>query len=66
MSSSGAQSLAVCNLELLRAVEDTVDSLVADTGLVTSVSRTYSELDILPALVLTDAADAERTGIPTA
>ena len=23
-------------------------------------------LDILPALVLTDAADAERTGIPTA
>ena len=44
MSSSGAQSLAVRNLELLRAIEDTVDGLVADTDLVTSISRTYSEL----------------------
>jgi hypothetical protein len=44
MSSSGAQSLVVRNLELLRAIEDTVDGLVADTDLVTSISRTYSEL----------------------
>jgi hypothetical protein len=44
VSSSGAQSLVVRNLELLRAIEDTVDGLVADTDLVTSISRTYSEL----------------------
>jgi len=44
MSSSGVQSLAVRNLELLRAIEDMVDGLVADTDLVTSISRTYFEL----------------------
>ena len=44
MSSFGAQSLAVRNLELLRAIEDMVDGLVADTDLVTSISRTYFEL----------------------
>jgi len=44
MSSSSAQSLVMRNLELLRAIEDTVDGLVADTDLVTSISRTYAEL----------------------
>jgi|GEM_PF-1248912 len=44
LSSSGAQSLAVRNLELLRAIEDTLDGLIADTDLVRSISRTYSEL----------------------
>ena len=44
MSSSSAQSLVMRNLELLRAIKDTVDGLVADTDLVTSISRTYAEL----------------------
>lgn len=44
MSSAGAQALAARNLDLLRAIEDTVDGLVADTDLVRSISRTYSEL----------------------
>lgn len=44
MSSSGAQALAARNLELLGAIENTLDGLVADTDLVRSISRTYSEL----------------------
>ena len=42
--SSGVQALAARNLELLRAIEDTLDGLAADTELVRSISRTYSEL----------------------
>lgn len=44
MSSSGAQALAARNLELLRAIEDTVDSLAADTGLLRSICGTYTEI----------------------
>jgi hypothetical protein len=44
MSPSGAQALAARNLDLLRAIENTVDNLVADTDLVRSICRTYVEI----------------------
>jgi hypothetical protein len=44
MTPSGAQALAARNLDLLRAIENTVDCLVADTNLVRSICATYEEI----------------------
>ena len=44
MTPSGAQALAARNLDLLRAIENTVDCLAADTDLVRSISATYAEI----------------------
>jgi len=44
MTPSGAQALAARNLDLLRAIENTVDCLAADTGLVRSICATYAEI----------------------
>jgi hypothetical protein len=44
MTPSGAQALAARNLDLLCAIENTVDCLVADTNLVRSICATYEEI----------------------
>ncbi len=44
MTPSGAQALAARNLDLLRAIENTVDCLSADTDLVRSICATYAEI----------------------
>lgn len=44
MTPSGAQALAARNLDLLRAIENTVDCLATDTDLVRSICATYAEI----------------------
>jgi hypothetical protein len=44
ISTASAQAFAARNLELLTAIENTIDALTGDTDLLSAISRTYSEL----------------------
>jgi hypothetical protein len=44
MSPASAQAFAARNLELLTAIENTIDALTGDTDLLSAISRTYGEL----------------------
>lgn len=44
MSPASAQAFAARNLELLTAIENTIDALTGDTDLLSAISRTYGEV----------------------